>query len=168
MTGDDRGQIQYDFAVGVSILVMTIVVAFTFVPGLFGGVTEGRVQGDQIAADRVAASLVEDKLEDPGNPGTLDPDCVRALFDSSNTACGLDGSSVSDNLVVDDRNVLVSVIREGNVVCWDSSSGSFTSSSGCSPKLASAGEPGGSSTVSTASRPVSIDGYRATVRVRVW
>lgn len=165
MTGDDRGQIQYDFAVGVSILVMTIVVAFTFVPGLFGGVTEGRVQGDQIAADRVAASLAEDKLEDPGDPGTLDPDCVRALFDSSNTACGLDGSSVSDNLAVDDRNVLVSVRQGGSVVCWD---GSGFTSAPCPDELASAGEPGGSSTVSTASRPVSVDGHPAAIFVRVW
>ena len=171
MTGNDRGQIQYDFAVGVSILVMTIVVAFTFVPGLFGGVTEGRVQGDKIAADRVAAWLAEDGLGEPGTPGEIDADCTVALFDPARTDCGFDQSSASanveDEFAILERNVDVSIRQSETQVYWQAS-GSGLNTAGNGMALAGSGESGGTATVSVATRPVSIDGYHATVRVRVW
>lgn len=165
---NDRGQIQFDFAIGVSIFVVVILVAFTLVPGLFSGVTEGRAQGDQVAADRVSSWLVEEGFEDPSRPGTYDSNCVLGFFQSSTPACGHDGSSVEDNVPVDDRNVQVSLVKGSNVVCWDSTSTDFEATSSCSPKLVGDGEPGEAQTVATATRPVSIDGFDATVVVRVW
>lgn len=178
MTRDDRGQIQFDFAVGVSIFVMSIVVAFTFVPGLIGGVTEGRQQGDQVGADRVAAWLAEDGLGDPSRPGEADTRCVRSLFDDAYAACGFDRADVDDNVFVTDRNVVVSIRNGSSQVCWDDAEAKFVEEGDTGPSdcradaghtvLAAQGEPAGGSSVARATRPINMDGYQATVVVRVW
>lgn len=175
MLWGERGQTNLDFAFGVSILVLTIVVALGFVPGMFDSIDRGTAQADEVAADRVASQLVEADLGHPSRPGRIDADCTVALFDGS--GCGFSGSSVADNVGVEDDFVNVSVYRDGTIQCWDpdggSGAGAFVdkSTGGCGAgqvKLAGDGVPGGSSNVGVARRPVRIDGYDATVVVRVW
>lgn len=174
MTRTERAQIQFDFAVGVSIFVMAIVVAFTFVPGLIGGVTEGRQQGDQVAADRVAAWLAEDGFRNTSRSGEVDPRCVRAFFDPSLAGCGHEKTSAADNAFITDRNLNVTVINESTQVCWydDPPDSRFVKADetgvSCDHRLVTAGEPAGGGSVARATRPINMDGYQATVVVRVW
>lgn len=171
----DRGQINFDFAVGVSVLVITIVVAMSFVPGLLAGPTVGRAQADQVAADRTAAWLAEDGLTTgPGNGA--DADCTAAFFDSDTAnpdGCrDFSGDSVSDRVQVEDRFVNVSIRRGDRLVCWSTSAGEFgtaDSPGGCTGMALSGGaNPVGADDVAVARQPVDIDGYQATIVVRTW
>lgn len=96
-TGDaDRGQTNLDFVIGVSIFVVAVIVAVTFVPDLVGGVA-GSGQSDGVLADRVASDLANDQLGNASRPGQLRLDCTVSLFSSSMGYCGL-GDSVRGNL----------------------------------------------------------------------
>lgn len=175
MLWGERGQTNLDFAFGVSILVLTIVVALGFVPGMFDSIDRGTAQADEVAADRVASQLVEADLGHPGRPNRIDTDCTVALFDGG--GCDFSGSSVADRVGVEDDFVNVSVYRDGAIQCWDPDGGSGAGTfvdrddSACDSSavpLTGDGVPGGSSNVGVSRRPVRIDGYDATVVVRVW
>lgn len=174
---DDRGQVEFDFAVGVSVLVVTILVAFTFVPGLFGGATEGRIHADQVAADRVANWLASDELGDATGTGSVDADCAVAFFDGT-AACGFNAGSVTDRVPVEDRHVHVALRRDSHQLCWEETDDRLinetadpvTDCAGTAgyTELAGGATPDGGTVSAVARRPVSVDGYRASVVVRVW
>ena len=170
--GGDRGQINFDFAVGVSIVMVAVILAFSFVPGVFGGVTEGRQQSDEVVADRIAENLTERTLETASDTGTLDGPCVRALFDSGYTACGLpDG--VADNIAYEDRFVHVSVLGNtdgsGDVtqLYWDPSARELTEDSS-DIELADGDDPSNAQEIGVGKRAVTIEGTPARIVVRVW
>ncbi len=94
--GADRGQTNLDFVIGVSIFVVAVIVAITFVPDLVGGVA-GTGQSDGVLADRVASDLANDRLGHPARAGQLRLDCTVSLFSGSMGYCGLD-DGVSNNV----------------------------------------------------------------------
>lgn len=167
----ERGQVNFDFAVGISILIIAVTVAFSLVPGIFGGVTTSGQQSDEVVADRIAENLVEGSLEDPRNPGTLRTACVRALFDPGLAFCGL-SQGVDTNVGQDDRFVNVSVV--GNTdpsdgpdqLYWDS--GDFTEARSGNFLLAGGDNSNNAENVAVSKRAVVIDGTPARIVVRVW
>jgi hypothetical protein len=68
--GDDgsRGQTTQDFAIGISLFLLTSLFVFVFVPGLFTTYEADVSPGSQQQADRIAASMIENySLEDRNN-----------------------------------------------------------------------------------------------------
>jgi len=175
MSGD-RAQINFDFAVGVSLLAISMIVALTMVPSLFGGVTEGRIQGDQVAADRIAANLVEGDLGDAARPNELDADCTVALFDVSVSHCGFDATGsepLRENVGVTDRNVNVTIVRDDDVQCWqdDGEGGLSGEDPACDPgelRLSGGGNAESGNELASATRAATLEGKQVTVLVRVW
>jgi hypothetical protein len=80
-TTDDRGQTTLDFAVGVSIFLLTAIFVLTFVPGMLEPF-EQSTQEEIAAADRIATDLVEGTLASPDNPHVLDRECTVIFFES--------------------------------------------------------------------------------------
>lgn len=172
----DRAQTNLDFAIGVSIMLVTIIAAMTFVPGLFSSVDQGQADADEVASTRMASLLVEEKLGHESQPGKIDTDCTRAFFSASspeNNYCGLDGDQPEDNLRLTDRTSLnVTVLNAtGDRVCWDDSEGMLTNETealNCDINLATGGTAAGGTDVAVTRRAVMIDEYDATLVVRAW
>ena len=87
----DRGQTTLDFAVGITVFLITTAFVFTFIPGMLDPFTGG-LEEETVAANRVADSLVLGTLGDPDEPYVLDRECTIAFFDPENN----DGSSPSN------------------------------------------------------------------------
>lgn len=83
MIGDERGQTNQDFAVGISIFLLTTAFVFAFIPTIFTPF-DGDVQNSEIAqSNRVASAFVDDHSV-AGTPGTLDDAAVERFFDAGN------------------------------------------------------------------------------------
>jgi hypothetical protein len=80
-TNDDRGQTTLDFAVGVSVFLLTAIFVLTFVPGMLEPFEES-TQEEISAADRIATELVEETLASPDRPNLLDRECTVIFFES--------------------------------------------------------------------------------------
>jgi hypothetical protein len=81
MTRTDRGQTNLDFAVGVSVFLLTAIFVLTFVPGMLEPFEEG-TQEEISSADRIATQLVEETLASPDRPYLLDRECTVIFFES--------------------------------------------------------------------------------------
>jgi len=81
MTRTDRGQTTLDFAVGVSVFLLTAIFVLTFVPGMLEPFEES-TQEEIAAADRIATDLVEETLASPDRPHLLDRECTVIFFES--------------------------------------------------------------------------------------
>ena len=90
MIGDERAQTNQDFAVGISIFLLTTAFVFAFIPTIFTPF-DGDVQNSEIAqSNRVASAFVENHSVD-GKPGTLDDARVEQFFDAGNGGDALRG-----------------------------------------------------------------------------
>lgn len=138
-----RAQTQLDFAVGISLFLLVVLVALSLLPTLVspyatrGGTTT-------MAADSIATQLTGNVLTDPAERYVLSPERVDAFFDAS-------GPGVDEQLGVDGQ---VSVN-----VTLDTQADTLTAG----PAL-----PDGTSGVATAWRVVRYEGERAVLTVRVW
>lgn len=166
MTGN-RGQINFDFAVGVSIVIVAVILAISFVPDVFGGVTTGGQQSDEVVADRVAENLVDGSLEDPTDPGAVDFGCVYALFYGSGS-CGFTSSLEANLPEVENRQVNVTVERAGELQCWDGSIRDHESAPGSCEELFDGDDPANAEQLGSARRAASLDGVQVEIMVRVW
>jgi len=174
--GGDRGQINFDFAVGVSILVVTIIIAFSFIPGIFGGITEGRAQSDKVVADRISEWIVTEGLADPHNPGELDLHCTNSFFSPAAALdhCGFSSNEIDDNLELDyDRSVYVTLERGGDIQCWRGANwrtGQIADSSvaGCVDEYRAGNPPPTSQEVAVSRRAVTVGATNVILVVRVW
>jgi phosphohistidine swiveling domain-containing protein len=86
--GRSRGQTTLDFAVGMSLFLISVAFVISFTPNLIQPFADSGTE-DTIIANRVASQLVEGTLADPGKPYVLDKACTMAFFwpgnlDSSN------------------------------------------------------------------------------------
>lgn len=81
MTRTDRGQTNLDFAVGVSVFLLTAIFVLTFVPGMLEPFEES-TQEEISSADRIATELVEETLASPDRPHLLDRECTIIFFES--------------------------------------------------------------------------------------
>lgn len=96
-----RAQTTMDFAVGVSVFLVTVAFAFTFVPGIIAPFAGSGV-GDPVTANRLADDLVGDRLAGPGSQYVLSADRVEGFFAS--------GTPLDDRLPVPRfRNVNVTL-----------------------------------------------------------
>ncbi len=83
MIGDERAQTNQDFAVGISIFLLTTAFVFAFIPTIFSPF-DGDVQNSEIAqSDRVASAFVDNHSVE-GKSGTLDNASVEEFFDAGN------------------------------------------------------------------------------------
>ncbi|WP_135805210.1 DUF7287 family protein [Halorussus marinus] len=76
-----RGQTTIDFALGVSVFVLTVAFAFGLIPSLFAPFNAPIDDGLTTRADRTAATALAD-LSTGGN--ALDPDRAANRFDATN------------------------------------------------------------------------------------
>lgn len=173
-----RGQTTLDFALGISLFLIVLVVVFQFIPGLLQPFNSG-TQGETVAVDRIADQLAGSLLAESSSPYVLLTDCTREFFDDySPGACPHSGSTLNERIGVQDyRNVRVLIegnvtgTDETNTLCWKSTTEEVVEEqdTGCDVKFA-AGPTQSSNSASTASarRVVWIDGHDATLVVEVW
>lgn len=82
MTGDRRGQTTLDFALGVTVFLLTVAFVFSFTPGMLEPFTAS-TQQETAASDRLADQLAQEMLvADPGEPYRLDRECTVIFFES--------------------------------------------------------------------------------------
>ncbi|WP_235728471.1 DUF7287 family protein [Halosimplex carlsbadense] len=176
-----RGQTTLDFAIGMSLFLLTLTVVFLFVPGMIDPFTGG-AQGETPAADRIADDLVESRLGDPSEPYALDSECTRRFFESGAApACGFAGGPLQERVGLLDRTPINVTIRgnvsgssEPAVLCWDSSAESVVEASACNPggsdtRLSRGSNPAGSGGKTVSARRVALlDGRDVTVEVVLW
>ena len=87
---DARGQTTQDFAVGISVFLLTTAFLFAFLPTIFAPFDSDRSASDVSQADRVAATFVENFSVD-GKPGQLNASETEGFF-----AAGGDGDALRD------------------------------------------------------------------------
>jgi hypothetical protein len=174
-----RGQTTIDFAVGMSVFLLTVAFTFAFVPGLLDPF-DGRAPGGTAAAERVADDTAMGLLGDPSAPRVLDVSCTVAFFEGTTPGeCGLGSGTLADQVGLDDRYRLnVSIERNdasGERRCWNRGEDGgpaglvSPSASTCDVRL-SRGDAVSTSegSVATARRVVSFADRDVTLVVRVW
>jgi hypothetical protein len=170
-SGPDRGQTTLDFAVAMSIFLVTVLFVLAYAPTMFDPFAGG--SGTKlVVADRAATTLSADVLAvSTAEPGVLSAGCVAGFFDQSvgdddcSTTANLDG--LDETLSLDGRNANVTIheLERGSSSTpdpvtfeWEGSDIELTrSSSGSIP-----------TDVAVATRTVSIEGDSYRLTVRVW
>lgn len=103
--GADRGQTTLDFAIGISVFLITVAFVLAFIPGMLQPFTGG-LEEETVAVNRVADSLSQGMLGDPAEPNTLDRECTVIFFenqdDSSLDSGGDDGENRNGDGVYSD------------------------------------------------------------------
>lgn len=102
MIDDRRAQTTLDFALGVTVFLLTVAFVFSFTPGMLEPFTAS-TQQETAAADRLADQLAQEMLvADPGEPYRLDRECTVIFFESRTD--GLDPGGDDSENVDDDVN----------------------------------------------------------------
>jgi len=158
-SGPDRGQTTLDFAVAMSIFLVTVLFVLAYAPTMFDPFAGG--SGTKlVVADRAATTLSADVLAvSTAEPGVLSAGCVSAFFGSGTGCPPADSGTLDEVLSLDGRNADVTIhsmadsastpARVDGVDLTRQNSGSVPTD------------------VAVATRTVSIEGdpYRLTVRV---
>ncbi|WP_276258682.1 DUF7287 family protein [Haloglomus litoreum] len=189
--GRSRGQTTLDFAVGISLFLLTMAFVVSFVPGILGPFESGP-QEETVVADRIANQLGQSMLGDPAEPYVLDVDCTTEFFDpepaGSRNANGcrydesldLTGSATLNELLglAPRQNVNVTIRGDPDgddtteLLCFDDSAQALVSASSCSgsddQRYGIGGDPSGAESVISARRIVSVGGVEGTLVVRAW
>lgn len=117
----DRGQLGFDFMVGMAVFLLTVGFLFAFLPGMFEPFSNNSGQG-MIGADRSAALLAEDALvEDPAEPGLLNETCTVDFFEDGADAPGCrfeqDGTELAAAVGIDPpSSVNATIEADGSVI----------------------------------------------------
>ncbi len=101
-----RAQTTLDFAVGMSIFLLTIAFVISFTPNLIQPFSDSGTE-NTIVANRAASQLVEGSLVDPNEPYVLDKGCTMAFFWPEN----VDGD--------DNNNLGLNETRNNNLQSYD-------------------------------------------------
>ncbi|MEF8838020.1 MAG: hypothetical protein V5A18_00780 [Haloarculaceae archaeon] len=178
-TESDRGQTTLDFAVGTSILLIALIAVFVVISGTLSPFTLGG-QEDIVMTNRVATSLSEGLLGDPGNPHVLNATCTVYLFNESIPAdvppgCRYSGENLTERIGLKNwkranltlKSNLSAGGTDSNTLCWTGSDFEECSGSGERMQVGPPAPDSGGSSV-TARRIVSIDGDDATLVVHIW
>ncbi len=164
--GSMRAQTTLDFAVGMSVFLLTVIFVISFAPTMFDPFAGG--SGTKlIVADRAATTLSGDLFAvSTAESGILSVGCVAEFFDEDVDGASCDSSAeFSDfdgSLSLDGRSAEVTVHELGSPASEPASpewatDGLTRSNSGSVP-----------SDVAVATRTVSIDGESYRLTVRVW
>lgn len=115
--GRDRAQTTLDFAVGMSIFLLTVAFVFTFAPNIAEPFSDSGTE-NTVVADRVASQLVAGTLASPDRPYVLDKACTMAFFWPGN----LDGNPGAPEEDLNDSNdgVIQSYGDVSGETIWDS------------------------------------------------
>lgn len=81
---NQRGQTLHDFAIGVSVFLITLSVVLTMIPGIFTPFSASTQSQHSVIADRVASGVLDDLSED-GTRNRLDTAGTDAFFDDAST-----------------------------------------------------------------------------------
>lgn len=145
-----RAQTTMDFAAGISIFLVTVAFAFTFLPGVVTPFTDTDV-GEPVTANRVADHLATDRLGSPNTPYVLDDDRTAAFF--------------ADDAALGDRLAL-QPYQSVNVTIDSDDGDPVTVGEGTTAAAGSRVPASADTTV--AWRTVTLDGERVQLIVRVW
>jgi hypothetical protein len=183
-----RGQTTLDFAVGISIFLLTMAFVLSFVPGILGPFESGP-QEETVVADRVANQLGQSMLGDPVEPYVVDPDCTTEFFDPAAAAsrnangCRYDesldltgGATLNELLGLAPRQRVNVTVRgdpddDGTeeTLCDDGSGTLVAVGDGsCVTGYRIGPDPSGAQSVISARRVVSVGGQQGTLVVRAW
>lgn len=163
----DRGQTTLDFAVAMSIFLVTVLFVLAYAPTMFDPFAGG--SGTKlVVADRAATTLSADVLAaSTAEPGVLSAGCVSAFFGGSgdcSTSASLD--DLDETLSLDGRNANVTIheLERGSSSTPDPVTFEWE---GTDIELTRSNAGSVQTDVAVATRTVSIDGdpYRLTVRV---
>ncbi|WP_135826945.1 DUF7287 family protein [Halorussus ruber] len=185
-----RAQTTLDFAIGMSVFLLTVAFVVSFLPGMFQPFEAGG--GDEIvAADRVANQLSRSLLVRGPEPFMLDDSCTSQFFalagsptESSPPDCRFEGTTLQERLgLADDADVNVQLVGEDadgdgdpDLLCSDGDAdgdGNIVIDEEGDQSCATtfeAGEtpPDESGSVVVTRRVVSIQHREATLLVRMW
>lgn len=156
---DSRGQLGFDFLVGMSIFLITVAFVVGFVPGMFDPFA-AETGADMIIADRSAAHITGNVLvESPAEPAVLNTTCTAIFFsdDSIPAGCRFESQELPVALGIDDAVSVNVTIEDG---------GTIRTIDGESLKAGRA--PTELNDVSVAQRVVYVDGESSRLFVRVW
>ncbi|WP_276300706.1 DUF7287 family protein [Halorussus lipolyticus] len=179
-----RAQTTLDFAIGMSVFLLTVAFVVSFLPGMFQPFDAG--DGDEIVAgDRVANQLSRRLLAGGVEPFVLGDSCTTSFFalagppaESSPPDCRFDGTTLQERLgLADDANVNVRLVGEDadgdgdpDLLC-DDGTGIIDEETdqSCATTFAAGGTPPDETgSVVVARRVVSIQNREATLLVRMW
>jgi hypothetical protein len=163
----------------VSVLLLTLATVLLFVPGALGVFTEGG-QENIGTANRIASSLSEGLLGDPGRPHLLNRTCTVEFFDDNSPShCRHAGTSLGDRVGLNqflNANVTLQsdIAADGDgsdILCSNGAGTALVehddSCTGVEFRIGPA-PPTSSATTVTARRIVEIEGTDATLLVVVW
>ncbi|WP_435179156.1 DUF7287 family protein [Halorussus sp. AFM4] len=178
-----RAQTTLDFAVGMSVFLLTVAFVVSFLPSMFQPF-EGGDGPEVVAADRVADQLARRLLIAGAEPFVLDAPCTAEFFGGPDVGCGFAGDPLREDVGLSaDANVNVRLLGEDadgdgdpDLLCSDGDAdgdGDIVvdeeSQQSCATTFA-AGEtpPDDTGSVVVARRTVSIQHRDATLLVRMW
>jgi len=175
-----RGQTTFDYLVGISVLLLTLLFVFAFVPGILEPFT-GTTQEEPVVANRIANQLAQGTLGSSTAPYVLDRQCtVRFFSGASPGSCQYSGGTLEERVGVSETqnlNVTLQTNLTGDsdteIACWDDSNKELVPASDSSCDTAdtaftAGGSPGNQENTVTAERTVSLRGQGLQLRVVTW
>jgi hypothetical protein len=166
--GSSRAQTSIDFAVGMSVFLLTVAFVVGFLPGVFEPFTDGS-EGDPLAADRTASLLAEQVLADPGSPSVLDGPCTAEFFDAEGDgAGGVAGCRYDADAADLDAALGLGPGVEVNVTIAENGTVRSVSHGGETVDLHAGPTPPESESVVVSRRVVLLGGEERDLYVRVW
>lgn len=173
-----RAQTTLDFAIGMSIFLLTLTFVLVFVPGMLAPFSGG-AQAETPAVNRVADELTQGTLGNASEPYVLDAECTAELFTTGAPAtCNFDGATLAERVGVLERQPVNVTIRSDlhdsgtdSVLCWDAGAATLRAEgdTGCDTVLSGGSKPSGSGGKTVSARRVALlDGEDVTVEVVMW
>jgi len=157
-----RAQTTIDFAIGISLFLVVVAFVLAFVPTIFTPFETTEGPG---TADRIATSLATDRLGDPTDPYTLNETCTNAFFEQLNNGTDAPGSCLY-NTSADTTATLLALDGARNVNVTIRRSDGTIADTGV--RLAAGPTPPDTTSVSSATRAVSLSGQTRRLLVRTW
>jgi hypothetical protein len=159
---DERAQTTIDFAIGIGLFLIVVAFVVAFVPTIFTPFQS--TEGPQ-TADRIATSLSTGQLGDPSEPYVLNETCTNGFFEQLDdgppapSSCQFNTSATTTReLFTLDRTRDINVtIRHANGTIADTGT-----------RLAAGPTPPETTSVTAATRVVSLDGHSRRLIVRTW
>lgn len=172
-----RAQTTLDFAVGISLFLLTLSFVFVFVPGMLDPFAD-TTQVETPAVNRVAEELTTRTLGDADEPYVLDKQCTIEFFTDTTADCNFNGKTTAERVgIVSWRPVNVTIRgnvsgdHESNILCWDEVGNQWLEydNPDCDVVLTRGSNPAGSGGKTVSAHRVSLlDGNDVTVEVVMW
>ena len=169
--GVDRGQTLPDFAVGITIFLLTLTFIAVFVPQMTLPFED---QEQSAVAERIGSDLSKNLLAERDRPSMLNESCTIAFFDrEAGTDCPFEEEALTDQLGVNPTYSVNVTLRNASSDAWGSETlcdegGSIEDCNGGSKLAIGPSVPQNDRSVSTARVGVFTEKTDAVLEVRVW